>query len=58
MTDFEPISSSLEILDSVERYLRSTFNPRRKAVSEDYEKAIDAGRRNGDIGGALFREVR
>ena len=58
MTEFEPISSSLEILDSVERYLRSTFNPRRKAISEDYEKAIDAGRRNGDIGGALFREVR
>jgi superfamily II DNA or RNA helicase len=58
MNAFEPISASREILDSVERYLRSTFNPRRRAISRDYETAIENGRQNGDIGGSLFREVR
>jgi superfamily II DNA/RNA helicase len=58
MAEFEPIATSQEILDSVERYLRSTFNPRRKAISNDYERAIENGRQNGDIGGSLFREVR
>lgn len=58
MSEFEPISTSQEILDSVERYLRSTFNPRRKVISHDYERAIENGRQNGDIGGSLFREIR
>lgn len=58
MAKFEPISASQEILDSVERYLRSTFNPRRRVISQDYERAIENGRQNGDIGGSLFREVR
>ena len=58
MADYEPISASLEILDSVERYLKSTFNPRRASVALDFEKAISEGRKNKDIGGLLFREVR
>jgi ATP-dependent helicase YprA (DUF1998 family) len=58
VTQYEPISASADVLDSVERYLKSTFNPRRSSVASDFERAIDEGRKNKDIGGLLFREVR
>lgn len=58
MSQYEPIDASSEILDSVERYLKSSFNPRRSAVALDFDKAISEGRNNKDIGGSLFREVR
>ena len=58
MSKYEPIDSSIEILDSVERYLKSSFNPRRGSIARDFEMAITEGRRNRDIGGSLFREVR
>ena len=58
MSKYEPIDASLTILDSVERYLKSSFNPRRASVARDFERAITEGRNNKDIGGSLFREVR
>lgn len=58
MSKYEPIDSSIEILDSVERYLKSSFNPRRGSIARDFERAITEGRINKDIGGSLFREVR
>ena len=58
MGDYEPIDASLAVLNSVERYLKSSFNPRRAAVASDFERAITEGRVNKDIGGALYREVR
>jgi ATP-dependent helicase YprA (DUF1998 family) len=58
MSNYEPIDASLEILDSVERYLKSSFNPRRESIARDFDKAITEGRINKDIGGALYREVR
>lgn len=58
MSDYEPIDASLTILDSVERYLKSSFNPRRSAIAHDFDKAISEGRVNKDIGGTLYREVR
>ena len=58
MSDYEPIDASFVILDSVERYLKSSFNPRRAAIAHDFERAITEGRINKDIGGVLYREVR
>ena len=58
MSNYEPIDASFEILDSVERYLKSSFNPRRESIARDFDKAITEGRINKDIGGALYREVR
>lgn len=58
MSNYEPIDSSLAILDSVERYLKSSFNPRRASIARDFDRAIKEGRINKDIGGALYREVR
>lgn len=58
MTQFEPIGASQEILDSVQRYLQSSFNPRRKAIAKDFDRAIEEGRNNKDIGGSLYREIR
>jgi ATP-dependent helicase YprA (DUF1998 family) len=58
MSSYEPIDASLTILDSVERYLKSSFNPRRASVARDFERAISEGRNNKEIGGSLFREVR
>lgn len=58
MSHYEPIDASVDILNSVERYLKSSFNPRRASVALDFEKAISEGRNNKDIGGSLFREVR
>jgi ATP-dependent helicase YprA (DUF1998 family) len=55
---FEPIGAAEEIIDSVERYLRSNFNPRREAIARAYELAIDESKQNQDIGGQLFREIR
>jgi hypothetical protein len=56
--NFDPISASKTILDYVERYLRSNFNPRRSVIADEYMKAIDDSKKTRDIGGALFREVR
>ena len=50
MSDYEPIDASLTVLDSVERYLKSSFNPRRSAIAHDFDKAISEGRVNKDIG--------
>jgi ATP-dependent helicase YprA (DUF1998 family) len=58
MSEYEPIDASHAILDSVERYLKSSFNPRRAAIAHDFDRAITEGRINKDIGGALYREVR
>lgn len=58
MGSYEPISASIEILDSVQRYLQSSFNPRRLVIAREFERAIEEGRSNKDIGGALYREVR
>jgi superfamily II DNA or RNA helicase len=58
MSDYEPIDASFVILDSVERYLKSSFNPRRTAIALDFDRAITEGRINKDIGGVLYREVR
>ena len=58
MGSFEPIDASIEILDSVQRYLQSSFNPRRPVIASEFERAIEEGRSNRDIGGSLFREIR
>ena len=57
-TNFEPIAAAESIVDSVERYLRSNFNPRRESIAQDYSRAIDESKKTQDIGGQLFREVR
>ena len=57
-TQFDPISTSLDVINAVEDYLRSVFNPRRQIVAEEYSKAIDASKANGELGGSLFREDR
>lgn len=55
---FNPIQASESIIDSVERYLRTTFKPRRGAVAKEYSRALDEARKSGELGGSLFREVR
>jgi hypothetical protein len=55
---FDPIKTSLEVVESVENYLRSVFNPRRQIIAKEYSDAIDASKANGDLGGSLFREER
>jgi ATP-dependent helicase YprA (DUF1998 family) len=57
-TDFNPIDASEAIIDSVERYLRSTFNPRRTAVADEYLRALDESRKTNELGGSLFRQIR
>lgn len=57
-TSFEPISTSESIISSIERYLRTNFNPRRASIARDYSNAIDESKENREIGGALYREVR
>jgi ATP-dependent helicase YprA (DUF1998 family) len=56
--DFNPIDASEAIIDSVERYLRSTFNPRRTVVADEYLRALDESRKTNELGGSLFRQVR
>ena len=58
MSAFEPIEAAESIVASVERYLRSNFNPRRAAVASAYSSAIEESKTNRDIGGQLFREIR
>ena len=58
MKKFEPIGASQEIVQAVERYLRSSFNPRRQSVAREYGKALDESTASRDIGGSLFREIR
>ena len=58
MSTFEPIEAAEAIVESVERYLKSNFNPRRQSVATDYVRAVEEGKNNRDIGGQLFREVR
>ena len=58
MSAFEPIEAAEAIVASVERYLKSNFNPRRESVAKDYVRAVAEGKNNRDIGGQLFREVR
>ena len=58
MSAFEPIEAAEAIVASVERYLKSNFNPRRESVANDYVRAVAEGKNNRDIGGQLFREVR
>ena len=57
-SNFEPIGAAESVITSVERYLRSNFNPRRDAVARDYARAIDESKETQDIGGQLFREIR
>lgn len=57
-TLFDPIATSETVVASVERYLRSAFNPRRTVIADDYARAVDASKVNGDLGGSLFREIR
>lgn len=57
-TNFEPIEASQGILDSVQRYLRSNFNPRRSYLADQYTRALEASRLRKELGGSLFREIR
>ena len=56
--EFNPIDASEAIISSVERYLRSTFNPRRSVVAEEYLRAIEESRSTNQLGGSLFRQIR
>jgi ATP-dependent helicase YprA (DUF1998 family) len=56
--NFNPIEASETIIDSVENYLRSTFNPRREVVANEYLDAISASRLTNELGGSLFRQIR
>ena len=58
MSAFEPIEASKHVLDSLERYMRSTFNPRRTVIAEDYAMALTEAIASRDLGGSLYREVR
>lgn len=55
---FNPIDASESIIDSVERYLRSTFNPRREVIASEYLKALEISRNTNELGGSLFRQIR
>lgn len=55
---FNPVTASESIMNALERYLASTFNPRRQVLAEEYAAALQAAKENGDLGGSLFREVR
>ena len=57
-SDFNPIDASETIISAVERYLRSTFNPRRSAVADEYLRALDESRASNELGGSLYREIR
>lgn len=57
-SNFDPIAASESIIQSVENYLRSTFNPRREVVSKEYLNAISASRLTNELGGSLFRQIR
>jgi superfamily II DNA or RNA helicase len=58
VNNFNPIEASESIIDSVENYLRSTFNPRREIVANEYLNAISASRLTNELGGALYRQIR
>ena len=58
VTSFNPIEASESIIDSVERYLRSTFNPRREVIANEYLKALEISRNTNELGGSLFRQIR
>lgn len=55
---FEPIEAAKAVIESVERYLRANFNPRRESVALAYSRAIDESKVTQEIGGQLFREIR
>jgi len=57
-SNFDPIDASETIITAVERYLRSTFNPRRSAVADEYLRALDESRASNELGGSLYREIR
>lgn len=56
--NFNPIEASESIIESVENYLRSTFNPRREIVANEYLNAISASRLTNELGGSLYRQIR
>jgi superfamily II DNA or RNA helicase len=56
--NFDPIGASESIIESVENYLRSTFNPRREIVANEYLNAISASRLTNELGGSLYRQIR
>ena len=58
VSSFNPIDASESIIDSVERYLRSTFNPRREVIANEYLKALEISRNTNELGGSLFRQIR
>lgn len=58
MNIFEPISASERILEALERYMSSTFNPRRSDVANDYALALKEAIDSRELGGSLYREIR
>lgn len=58
MRDFDPIKAGQSVLDALERYMRSTFVPRRRDIANEYSAALNIAKSNRDFGGSLFREVR
>ena len=58
VSSFNPVDASKSIVDSVERYLKSTFNPRRSVIADEYLKALETSRDTNELGGSLFRQIR
>ena len=58
MSSFNPVDASESIVDSIERYLKSTFNPRRAVVAAEYLKALETSRTTNELGGSLYRQIR
>jgi superfamily II DNA/RNA helicase/recombinational DNA repair protein RecR len=58
MTNFEPISASDAILESLKRYMATTFNPRRELIEREYLEALKMAPLTNDLGGELYKETR
>ena len=58
MSNFEPISASDAILDSLKRYMATTFNPRRESIELEYQQALNNAHLTNDLGGELYKETR
>ncbi len=58
MTIFNPAKASESILEYMNRYLESNFQPRRNKIAQEYSAALKVAKVSGDLGGNLFNEVR
>lgn len=57
-SNFNPVVASEQVLSAVERYLISSFRPRRRAIAEEYAASVASARTSRDLGGSLYREIR